>query len=264
MRTLVIKHYQNGDSQREIAAKTFLSRETVRYIIQKYKKTKCIGNLFGRGRKRTTAITDRLIIRRFKVDRRKSVFAAKGEIEKELGIALHVDTIRRRAQESGLFGRVARKKPYVNVKSRRKQINYAKEMLQTPVRFWNIVVWSDESKFNLFGSDRKIMVWRSCDEEFNPICTVPTVKHGGGSVTVWGCFARNGPGRLYVLDRIMDRFYYREILEQNLLPSIKKLDSQNKYVFMRDNDPKYTSGLIKDWLKKIIFKHSHGLHILQI
>ena len=29
MRTLVIKHYQNGDSQREIAAKTFLPRETI-------------------------------------------------------------------------------------------------------------------------------------------------------------------------------------------------------------------------------------------
>ena len=68
------------------------------------------------------------------------------------------------------------------------------------------------------------MIWRACDEEFNPICIVPTGKHGGGSFTVWGCFMRNGPGRLYVLDRIMNRFYYHEILEQNLLPSIEKLD----------------------------------------
>ena len=136
MRTLVIKHYQNVDSQREIAAKAFLSREAVRYMIQKYKKTKCIGNLFGRGRKRkTTAITGRLIIPRFKVDRRKFAFAVKGEIEKELEIALHVDTIRRRAHEGDLFGRVACKKSYINMKSRRKRINYAKEMLQKPVRF---------------------------------------------------------------------------------------------------------------------------------
>ena len=54
----------------------------------------------------------------------------------------------------------------------------------------------------------------------------------------------------YILDRIMDRFYYREILEQNLLPSIEKLDLQNKCVFMHDSDPKHTCGLIKDWLKK--------------
>ena len=94
MRILVIKHYQNGDSQREIAAKTLLPRETVRYIIQRYKETKCIGNLFGRGLKRkTTPITDRLIIRRFKIDRRKSASAVKGEMKKEVGIALHADTI---------------------------------------------------------------------------------------------------------------------------------------------------------------------------
>ena len=32
---LVIQHYQNGDSQREIPAKTLLSRPTVQYIIEK-------------------------------------------------------------------------------------------------------------------------------------------------------------------------------------------------------------------------------------
>ena len=32
---LVIQHYQNGDSQREIAAKTLLSRTTVQYMVEK-------------------------------------------------------------------------------------------------------------------------------------------------------------------------------------------------------------------------------------
>ena len=196
MHTLVIKHCQNGDFQREIAAKTFLPRDTVRYIIQKYKKAKLIGNLFGRGRKRkTTAITDRLIIGRFKVDRGKSASAVKGEIEKELGIVLYIDTIRR-AHEGDLFGRAAGKKSYVNMKGRRKRINYANEMLQKSVGFSDTVTWSDESKLNLFGSDGKIMVWRSCNEEFNLICTLPTVKHGGGLVTVW------------VASRTMDRVGY--------------------------------------------------------
>ena len=46
------------------------------------------------------------------------------------------------------------------------------------------------------------------------------VKHGGGSVTIGACFIRQGVGKLCVLDGIMDRFYYRDILEQNLQPSI--------------------------------------------
>ena len=49
-RSLVIKHFQNGDSQGEIATKTLLPRETVLDIINKYKRTtKYIGNWFGRG-----------------------------------------------------------------------------------------------------------------------------------------------------------------------------------------------------------------------
>ena len=35
LRNLGIHHYQNGDSQREIAAKTLLPRTIVQYIIEK-------------------------------------------------------------------------------------------------------------------------------------------------------------------------------------------------------------------------------------
>ena len=75
---------------------------------------------------------------------------------------------------------------------------------------------------------------------------VPTVKHGGGSLTVWRCFTRKGTGQLCILDRVMDRFYYHDILEQHLLSSIKKFKFVKEFVFMHDNDPKYRSGLIKD------------------
>ena len=62
-RSLVIKHFHNGDSQQEVETKTFLPREMVVDIINKYKRTKCIGNLFDRGRKEksTTTTTDRTV-----------------------------------------------------------------------------------------------------------------------------------------------------------------------------------------------------------
>ena len=47
------------------------------------------------------------------------------------------------------------------------------------------------------------MVWRSRYEESDPKCTVPTVKHGGGSVMVWSCFTKTGVGKLCILDRIL-------------------------------------------------------------
>ena len=68
----------------------------------------------------------------------------KIEIENELGIPLHVDTIRNRAHEARLFGRVARQKPYVNKINREKRLNFAKEMLEKLLSFWESVIWSDE------------------------------------------------------------------------------------------------------------------------
>ena len=130
-------------------------------------------------------------------------------------------------------------------------------MLEKPLGFWETVVWSDESKFNPFGSDGKVMVWRTPKDEFDPKCTIPTVKHGGGSVMVWGCFTKMEMGKLCVLDRTLDRIYYRQILEENLLPSVSKLRLGSNFTFMHDNDPKHTSALVKDWLKK------NGIRILQ-
>ena len=82
-------------------------------------------------------------------------------------------------------------------------------------------------------------------ETFGLQCIVPMVKHGEYSVTVWGCFTNRGIGKLHILDRTMDRFYYCEILERNLLPSIANFDFSGSFTFMHDNDPnpKHTSVL---------------------
>ena len=64
------------------------------------------------------------------------------------------------------------------------------------------------------------------------------------------CFTRREVGKLCVLDRIMDRFYYLDILEQNLLPSIDHFKFRQQSHFIHDNAPKHTSGLDQDWLKQ--------------
>ena len=185
--------------------------------------------------KNYTSSVDRIIQRKIKLDRRKSAPTLKAEIEKELGVIVHANTIRNRLHEIGLYGHVARKKPYVNKINRGKGIVYAKMMMEKPYDHWKRVLWSDEPKFNLFGSDGKLMVWRSTMEEYDPKCTVPTVKHNGGSGMVCGCFSRSGVENLCFIEGIMDRFLYREILRKNLLQSCQKLGLENSFVFQHDN-----------------------------
>ena len=74
------------------------------------------------------------------------------------------------------------KKTYVNKINRGKRLEYARIHRDKPFGYWNDVIWLDESRFNLFGSNGKVMVWRTTTEELSPKCTVPTIKHGGGSV----------------------------------------------------------------------------------
>ena len=249
LREVVIKHFLNGDSEREIACKLLIPRNSVNYMITKYKSTKCIGNMIGRGRKgKTTIHTDRIIQRQIKTDRRKSSTSVKAELQTELNITSPETTIRRRAHEIGLYGRVARKKPYLNKANRGKRLEYARTYREKPLCFWNNVIWSDESKFNLFGSDKKVMVWRSTKEELEPRCTVPTVKHGGGNVKCWGCFSSSGVGNLVFIDENMTGELYRDILQKNLLQSAKKLNMAKDWWFQHDNDPKHTARIVKNWL----------------
>ena len=111
-------------------------------MVDKYKSTKRIAHLFGRSRKRKTRA--RLIQRKLKHVRRRSASMVKIEIVNERGISLHIDAIRKRTYEFGLFRGVARKKSHVNKITRGKWLKFAKKMLEKSVDFWKNIVWSDE------------------------------------------------------------------------------------------------------------------------
>uniref|UniRef100_A0A8R1DM88 Uncharacterized protein n=1 Tax=Caenorhabditis japonica TaxID=281687 RepID=A0A8R1DM88_CAEJA len=51
---------------------------------------------------------------------------------------------------------------------------------------WNKVLWSDESKYLMIGTDGVTLVRRPVDKRYDPKNQVPTVKHGGGNVMMWG------------------------------------------------------------------------------
>jgi hypothetical protein len=44
-----------------------------------------------------------------------------------------------------------------------------------------------------------------------------SVKHGGYSIMLWGCFSAAGAGRLVRIEGKMNGAKYREILDENLL-----------------------------------------------
>ncbi len=66
---------------------------------------------------------------------------------------------------------------------------FAEDKQTKDMDYWNHVLWSDEARINLFGSDAvKCVCWQP-GEEYKDKCVLPKVKHGGGSVMVWGCMS---------------------------------------------------------------------------
>ena len=118
--------------------------------------------------------------------------------------------------------------------------------------YWNHVMWSDETKINLFGSDGVKHVWWQPGKEYKDKCVLPTVKHGGGSVMVWGCMSAAGTGELQFIEGTMNANMYCDILKQIMIPSIQRLG--HRTVFQHSNDPKHTSKTTTALLKKLRVK----------
>jgi hypothetical protein len=98
---------------------------------------------------------------------------------------------------------MARRKPFLS-----------KRHMTDSLEFANIL-WSDETKIELFAMNAKSHVWRKP-------CTITTVKHGG-SIMLWGCFSAEGTGRLVRIEAKTNGAKYRDILDENLLQSAQDL-----------------------------------------
>jgi len=95
----------------------------------------------------------------------------------------------------------------------------------------NKILWSDETKIELFGPNSKCHVWRKPGTVHHLANTIPTVKHGGGSIMLWGCFSVTGTGRLDRIKEKRNAAIYRDILDENLLQSALDLRLGRRSIF---------------------------------
>ncbi|GFT24390.1 transposable element Tc1 transposase [Trichonephila clavipes] len=194
------------------------------------------------------SITERRVIHQVKIDPKISAPKIAASTSNTLGRSVSAETVRRVLRKAGYNGRVARKKPLIGKRNRVKRLKFVKEHILKPQQFWNEVIFSDESKFNIFGSDGRRMVSRKPNTSHHPKHTIPTVKHGGGSLMFWGCMATSGVGKLVFIDGIIHKMAYLNILQNNLKESADKLGLGSNFIFQQDNDPKHTAFVVEEGL----------------
>ncbi len=104
---------------------------------------------------------------------------------REMGESCRKSTITAALHQSGLYGRVARRKPLLSAR-------HMKARMEDSKMVTNKILWSDETKIELFGLNSKRYVWRKPGTAHHLSNTDPTVKHGGAASCCGGVFQLQG------------------------------------------------------------------------
>jgi hypothetical protein len=146
-------------------------------------------------------------------------------------------------------GRRPRHKPLLKKVHKQKRLEFAREHINKPLAFFNNILWSDETKVELFRNTGPQFIWREEGKALEEKSLIPTTKHGGGSVMVWSCFSTTGTGELYFIDGRLNAAGYQTILQDAMLPSARKLIRRN-FLYQQDNDPKHTAKSTKEFFRR--------------
>ncbi len=160
-------------------------KSTVGSIILKWKTFGTTRTLPRAGRPAKLSYRGRRALAREVKKNPKITVAELQRCIREMGESCRKSTITAALHQSGLYGRVARRKPLLSAR-------HMKARMEDSKMVTNKILWSDETKIELFGLNSKRYVWRKPGSAHHLSNTVPTVKHGGGSIMLWGVFQLQG------------------------------------------------------------------------
>ena len=160
-----------------------LTLSRVGNITRKYKKYgDGTANLPRNGRPRKiNERTSRWISRNVQIN----PFITRSEIKTDLvgaGINVSKDTISIAQYRTGFHSGSPRKVSILKTKHVKDRLKFVETYEKKGMQFWEKVIWSDETKIELFGGNAATSVWRKYGTAFEKHNTIPTVKFGGGSI----------------------------------------------------------------------------------
>ncbi|KAG2467531.1 TC1A transposase, partial [Polypterus senegalus] len=241
----IVSRHKSGKGYRKKSAALKVPMSTVVSIICKWKKFETTRTLPRAGWPSKLSDRGRRALVR---EMTKNPMVTLSELQRssvERGEPSRRTSISAAIHQSGLYGRVARQKPLLSKRHMAVNLKFAKRNLKDFQTMRSKILWSDETKIELFGVNARRHVWRKPGTTHHQANTIPIVKHGGGSIILWGA----GTGRLVRIKGKMTAAMYRDILDENLLQSALDPRLGRRFIFQQDNDPQHTAKISKGWLQ---------------
>ncbi|KAK3507554.1 hypothetical protein QTP70_028460, partial [Hemibagrus guttatus] len=187
-RNKIVDLHQAGKTESAIGKQLAVKNSTVGAIIRKWKTYKTTDNRPRSGAlRKISPLGVKMITRTVS----KNPRTARGDLVNDLqraGTKVTKATISNTLRRQGLKSCSARRVPLLKPVHVRAHLKFAREHLDDAEEDWENVIWSDETKIELFGKNSTCRVWRRKNAELHPKNTIPTVKHGGGNIMLWAVF----------------------------------------------------------------------------
>jgi transposase len=243
VRLSIISKLEAGETQRSVAGEFHVSQSAVHKLWIKFKATGSIKNAKRPGRSCKLSIREKRMLCRGCL---KEPFSSASAIFKNCNIdkTLSPCSVRRILRSAGLLSRTAAMKPMLSKVNVRKRKQWCRDYSVFQPADWSKVVFSDETKLEIFPTRRRLVRRRKGTRlQNNLVCK--TMKYGGFSIMFWGAIKGDGSRTLIKCPIRLNSSAYQTVLESGL---IGLYDSSE--TFMQDGAPPHRSASTLAYLER--------------
>jgi mannose-6-phosphate isomerase-like protein (cupin superfamily) len=182
-------------------------------------------------------------------------FVTPKEIRTDLHLDVSARTVRRRLDQAGLFGRVARISFPFTEEHIQKRLSFAHKYGEWDEAKWDTVLFTDET-YIILGGTGQVWVQRSEDAAVLSQYNIERSSHAAQS-GFWGCFSSQGIGTSRLYDHTMDSRFLTDTYTQYMKTHARRTWPTGQWFLLHDNAPTHTSNESKAWL------HNNGIDLIE-
>lgn len=252
----VVVLLQQGLNQREVARQLNMSQSAVSRVYRRFQETGAFTRRPNTSRRRCTSEhDDRFLVSTSLRNRHLTGVDVQQELRRGRGVTVSQWTVRRRLKEVNLTPKRPATGPKLTTAHRQARLHFAREHMNWSIEQWQAVLFTDETRMCLHGSDRRGRVYRRPGERFSQCCFAETVSYGGGSCMMWAGISLEGKTDLVFIPGggrggglTSDR-YIEDILLDQVVPYQGFIGDD--FILMHDNARCHTARATRDFLNEV-------------
>ena len=167
-----------------------------------------------------------------------------------VGYSISYNATRKIIKDLGFRCRFKYSTAAIDITHMKKRYKWAKEHRDWTVEDWKKVVFSDETKLNIWGSDGAEYTYVLKGAKLRPFNFKSKKQGGGGSIMIWGCMTAFGPGyACRLLEKSMNSGLYQHVLRTSYIDTLGYYGlTHSDVVFQQDGAKCHTSNTSKNWM----------------